>query len=234
MPLKQLLTKKLATKVGKTAVGKSVFLYEMWLRLIGRGLQLIFALVVIGLYGTKVHADADAGTGESVRWVFAVIVASLSAIVAVLFAIPQPFVRTARLFYVDFTIFILYIAVFGTFAITFLRIPNDAAHETYDGAKVSTMRHAVWIDLLNALFWLFTGGYGFFRTFVSRKADKMIDEKLDQLEKGVMSNVDNVDQKYMGGRINAASEFGSKHGVVLSELPQVAKKWERFPVHART
>ncbi|KAI0454332.1 hypothetical protein F5B21DRAFT_240603 [Xylaria acuta] len=201
-----------ATKFGKGAVTKPLYIYETWLRLVGRGLQLIFALVVVGLYGSRVNSDHGAGRSQAVQWVYAVIVASLSAITAVVFAIPQPFVKTARLFAWDLVLFVLWIAAFGTFAVIFLRMPDDDEHKWYENTRVSVMRHAVWVDLVNALFWVLTGGYGCFRTFVSRKVDEKMDRKLEQIESKVS---DKFGDKFgsdsnLGAKLGAASDIAAK------------------------
>ncbi|KAI8625719.1 hypothetical protein F5Y19DRAFT_241865 [Xylariaceae sp. FL1651] len=219
--------KSFATKFGKGAITKPIYIYETWLRLVGRGLQLIFALVVLGIYGSRVSSDHNAGNSQAVQWVFAVIVASLAAITSILFAIPQPFVKTARLFAWDFTLFVLWIAVFGTFAVIFLRIPEDDAHKWYEGTRVSTMRHTVWVDLVNAVFWLLTGGYGCFRTFVSRKVDEKIDGKLEELEGKVSDKFGSkVGESSLGSKIDAATQIGSK--VAPHIAPKFAPKLARF------
>ncbi|KAI1189124.1 hypothetical protein F5B17DRAFT_222514 [Nemania serpens] len=205
--------KALATKYGKGAVTKPLYLYEAWLRLVGRGLQLIFALVVVGLYGSRVSSDHSNGRPQDARWVYALFVASLSAITSVIFAIPQPFVKTARLFAWDFFLFVLWIASFGLFAVLFLRMPDDDAHKWYENTRVSTMRHAVWVDLVNAIFWLLTGGYGCFRTFVSRKVDAKIDSKLEEIE-GKVS--DRLGESELGAKLGAAAHVASK---VMPHVP---------------
>ncbi|KAI1112669.1 hypothetical protein F5Y14DRAFT_252074 [Nemania sp. NC0429] len=226
--------KSLVTKYGKGAVTKPLYLYETWLRLVGRALQLIFALVVVGLYGSRVSSDHNAGRPQSARWVYALFVASVSAATSVLFAIPQPFVRTARLFIWDFVLFIFWIAAFGVFAVLFLRMPDDDAHKWYENTRVSVMRHAVWIDLVNAIFWLLTGGYGCFRTFVSRKVDEKIDAKLEQIESKVS---DRIHESELGSKLGAAQNIASKLGAashVASKVmpqklaPTFAPKLPRF------
>lgn len=209
----------LASKFGKGAITKPIYIYETWLRLVGRGLQLIFALVVVGLYGSRVSSDHRHDRGQALQWVFALIVSTLAAITSIVFAIPQPFVRTARLFAWDFVLAILYIAVFGTFAVIFLRIPEDDAHKWYENTRVSTMRHAVWVDLVNAIFWLFTGAYGCFRTFVSRKVDEKIDGKLEQIEGKVAGKV--ADKM---GEANMA-KFGAASNIASKVAPHVAPKF---------
>ncbi|KAI0967348.1 hypothetical protein F4678DRAFT_446322 [Xylaria arbuscula] len=221
-----------AKKFGKGAITKPIYLYETWLRLVGRSLQLIFALVVVGLYGSRVSSDHSNGRSQAVQWVYALIVASFSAITAVLFAIPQPFVKTARLFAWDFTLFVLWIAVFGTFAVIFLRMPDDDAHKWYENTRVSVMHHAVWVDLVNAIFWLLTGGYGCFRTFVSRKVDEKIDSQLGKIENKVS---DKLEESSFGphiGKVSKVASFASKAAPVIA--PTYAPKIGRFQevVHA--
>ncbi|KAI2640069.1 hypothetical protein GGS21DRAFT_504910 [Xylaria nigripes] len=202
-----MLLKSVVTKFGKGAITKPIYLYETWLRLVGRALQLIFAIVVIGLYGSRVHSDHKAGNAQAVQWVYALGVASISAITAIIFAIPQPFVRTARLFVWDFVLAVLWIAVLGIFAVIFLPMPRDDAHKWYQNTRVSTMRHAVWIDLVNVIFWLGTGGYGCFRTFVSRKVDEKMDKKLNDIEAKV---TERVGDSSLGAKFETASHVASK------------------------
>ncbi|KAI0877487.1 hypothetical protein GGS24DRAFT_120723 [Hypoxylon argillaceum] len=217
--------KSFATKFGKGAITKPIYLYETWLRLVGRGLQLIFALVVVGLYGSRVSSDHSAGRPQSAEWVYALFVAALSAATAVLFAVPQPFVRTARLFAWDFTLFVLWLVVFGVFAVLFLRMPRDDAHKWYENTRVSTMRHAVWVDLVNAVFWVLTGAYGCFRTFVSRKVDGTIDTKLGQLEDKVS---DKFAESSVGAKFNESNlgtKLGAATNVASKVMPHVAPKF---------
>ncbi|KAI1366154.1 hypothetical protein F5Y08DRAFT_144493 [Xylaria arbuscula] len=218
--------KSFATKFGKGAITKPIYLYETWMRFVGRGLQFIFALIVVGLYGSRVSSDHSHERSQAVQWVFALFVSSLSAITAVLFAIPQPFVKTARLFAWDFTLFILWIAAFGTFAVIFLRMPDDDAHKWYENTRVSVMRGAVWVDLVNAIFWLLTGGYGCFRTFVSRKVDATIDHQLEKIENKV---ADKVEESGMGAKFGTATKVVSMASKVAPIVaPKHAYKINKF------
>ncbi|KAI1270548.1 hypothetical protein F5Y18DRAFT_368655 [Xylariaceae sp. FL1019] len=168
-------------KAGKMVVLRWLQTWMLPIRLVVRGIQLIFALTVIGLYGTKVHADSEPGQSQDARWVIALGAGSVAAITSVLFALAAiPQFKTHRLFAVDFAIAIFYFAIFGTFAVIFLPIPEDDEHETHDGASVSTMRHAVWIDLVNALFWALTGGWGCFFTFCGKKVKEVTDRGFDK------------------------------------------------------
>ncbi|KAI1840948.1 hypothetical protein JX265_004666 [Neoarthrinium moseri] len=164
--------KKLIAKAGKGAATKQIGLYENIARWAARGIQLVFALVVVGLYAHRVDEDRRAGRAQSAAWAYATVVAGMSCITCVVYAIP--FAPVHRLFAWDLTLFILWIAVFGTFANIFLKREEDE----YEGTSVRVMKVGVWIDLVNCLLWLATGAYGSFRTFLGRKA-KGLENKLD-------------------------------------------------------
>ncbi|KAI1336746.1 hypothetical protein F5Y15DRAFT_418567 [Xylariaceae sp. FL0016] len=184
MPILKSLASKF-TKVGKGAGTAQLRLYETWLRWAARGIQFIFALVVVGLYGYRVNKDRSDGNPQAAAWVYAVITGGLSCITCIVYAIP--FVPSPRIFFWDLTLFILWIAVFGTFANIFLKLPEG---QDYQGTDGDTMRHAVWLDLVNCLFWLGTGIYGCVRTFVGRKIDGKINKTLDSLEEKAMDKID--------------------------------------------
>lgn len=175
----------LFTKFGKGAASKQLYIYETWARWAARALQFVFALVVIGLYGNRVDHDRKAGDPQSPAWVYAVVVAGLSCVTCVIYAIPLPFLKIHRLFAWDLLLFILWIAVFGVFAGLFLKNTDDE----YQGTSVKVMKNAVWIDLVNCIFWLLTGLWGCFRTFVGRKVDGSINRGLGSIESKVSGKV---------------------------------------------
>lgn len=71
---------------------------------------LVLAAVTAGLYG----ADLNGGGRSDGRWVFAVVVAVISAVTALLYLLP--FVLRFMVVWVwDFVLFVLWIAVFGVF-----------------------------------------------------------------------------------------------------------------------
>jgi hypothetical protein len=76
-----------------------------------------------------------------------VVVGSFSAISALVYMIPLV-VRVPMLFVWDTILFIFWIAVFGVFGNLFIHA--DAQGE----GAITRMKHAVWIDLINALLWL--------------------------------------------------------------------------------
>ncbi|KAI9802558.1 MAG: hypothetical protein M1833_001630 [Piccolia ochrophora] len=121
-----------------------------------RFLMLIFALAVAGLYGTDLNNAQKANKAGDPKWIYAVVVASLSAITAVVYMIP--FVKSHVAFAWDALLFILWVAVFGR-----MYINEDPEG---DGG-VQRMKNAVWIDLINMLLWFFSaifGGVVFFRS----------------------------------------------------------------------
>ncbi|KAI2603741.1 hypothetical protein GGR54DRAFT_455994 [Hypoxylon sp. NC1633] len=196
MPLKSLVK-----KFGKGAATKQVYLYETWLRWIARGIQLILALIVCGLYGSRVDRDRRDGNAQSAAWVYALLVAGLSCVTCFIYGIPNPFAKLQphRLFAWDLILFILWIAVFGTFAAIFLKREDDE----YEGVNVALMKCAVWVDLVNALFWMCTGAYGCFRTFVGKKVNGKVDQYSNKVEDTINAKVD----QYVG---SAANNFSMK------------------------
>lgn len=168
-------------QVGKTWLKT----FEVIPRLICRGLQFLFAIIACGFYGNRVDADRKADDGFSPEWIFAILVAGLSAVTAVLFVVAVPIsalpfigsklkiTKTYRAFPWDATMFIAWIVVFGIFAGIFLGRESD---EPYKGASTGAMKTAVWIDLVNAIFWLVSGVYGGVKTFLGDKVDTLTDK----------------------------------------------------------
>lgn len=117
-----------------------------------RALQLIFAVVVAGLYGvdlahfTKIHAHADA------EWIYAEFIAAVSAISSLIFS----FMTSIHVAWsvLDATIFVLWLAQVGVFGSIFY--PKVRPEYVGSTLSVARMRAAVWIDLINMLLWLLT------------------------------------------------------------------------------
>lgn len=173
--------------------------FEIIARWIVRGIQLIFALIVIGFYGHRVDQDRKAGNPQSAAWVFAVITAGLSSIASVVYSVP--FIDSPRLWSFDLFLFILWIATFGTFAGIFLKRESGTK---YEDTSVRAMKVAVWLDLVNCIFWLCTGIYGCLRT----RCGAWFDKKLDRLfKKGEQKIEQGVDAGFDGARNGAQKYF---------------------------
>lgn len=175
------------TDAGKT-MGKSwLKTFEVIPRLVCRGLQLVFALIVCGFYGNRVDADRKGDDGYSPEWIFALVVAGTSAVTAVLFAAATPLgalpvigarlklFKTYRAFAWDLGLFVIWIAVFGLFAGIFLK-REGGDEDRYKGARTGAMKIAVWLDLVNAILWLVSGCYGCLKTCLGERADRLTDK----------------------------------------------------------
>ncbi|TVY38431.1 hypothetical protein LOCC1_G006927 [Lachnellula occidentalis] len=114
-----------------------------------RFVQLVLALTVCGLYGVDLQAADKHHKYSDGKWVYAEITASLSAFTALLYLLP--FISHIGLLFIwDTILFILWIALFGLFG-------NLYIHEHAEGdGGVQRMKNAVWVDLVNALLWLFS------------------------------------------------------------------------------
>ncbi|KAF2492763.1 hypothetical protein BU16DRAFT_466127 [Lophium mytilinum] len=124
------------------------------LRLIARLLQFVLALTVAGLYGVDLHNAHKAHVYADSKWVYAEVVAGISAITALVYTLPIPMIKPWFLWPLDTLIFILYMALFGTFGKMYI-------NENPEGdAGITRMKHAVWVDLVNMLLWFFTAVYG--------------------------------------------------------------------------
>lgn len=117
-----------------------------------RTLQLIFAIIIAGLYGvdlahfTEIHAHADA------EWIYAEFVATISAFTCLIFS----FMTSIHVAWsvLDAAIFVLWLAQVGIFGSIFY--PTVRSEYTGSTLSISRMRAAVWIDLVNMVLWLLT------------------------------------------------------------------------------
>ena len=119
------------------------------LRLILRLFQFVLALTVAGLYGVDLHhAHQKDGYIDS-KWVFAEVVAGLSAFTVLVYGIP--FFKSYWAFGWDWFLFVLWTALFGLFGRIFI-----PAHPTPKQSGQIRMQRAVWVDLASMLLWLVT------------------------------------------------------------------------------
>jgi len=114
-----------------------------------RFFQFVLALTVCGLYGVDLHHANQQHKYSDGKWVFAEVVGALSAFTALLYMIPF----TSRIpfaFAWDSILFILWISLFGLFGNLYIKANAQG------DSGIIRMKHAVWIDLVNALLWLFS------------------------------------------------------------------------------
>ncbi|KAK3722939.1 hypothetical protein LTR37_002084 [Vermiconidia calcicola] len=132
-------------------------------RIVLRFLQFILAITVAGLYGVDLHGASKNNGGADGRWVFAEVVAVLSIITVIVYA--MPFIKSYWGFAWDWMLFILWTALFGLFGSIY--IPAKPKGPQKDGQ--TRMKHAVWVDLINMLLWLVTAIYSTLIWFRGRK-----------------------------------------------------------------
>ncbi|MCJ1412964.1 hypothetical protein MMC19_007065 [Ptychographa xylographoides] len=125
-----------------------------------RFFQFVLALTVIGLYGTDLNNARIAHVYADGKWVYAVVVAVLAAVTALVFMVP--FFKTYKAFPWDFIVCFLWVVVFGIFGNLYIR-------ENAEGdAGIQRMKNAVWVDLANMLLWLISALFGLFMFFKFR------------------------------------------------------------------
>lgn len=112
-----------------------------------RFLQFIFAVAVLGLYGTELSNARKNHTGDYSKWVYAEVVGVLSAVTCLVYVLPK--VKSWWAFGWDLVLFILWVAVFGVFGKIYI-------HAKPVNGGVKRMKNAVWVDLVNMLLWLVT------------------------------------------------------------------------------
>lgn len=192
----------IAKTMAKGSIKKFFASPLMWARLVGRGTQFVFALIVVASYGARVNRDRREGNDQAAGWVYALFVAGLSAITSAVFAIP--FWRTHVYFLWDAFLFILWVAVFGTFARIFL--PLESGEDEYQGASIAAMKVAVWLDLVNCILWLDTAIYGFVYGWTTEKG-KGFGRLFARKATGKIGDLEN----------NATGKFNDKFGHKIDE-----------------
>jgi len=125
-----------------------------------RFLQFVLSLAVIGLYAQDLsHARLKSIYADS-HWVYAVLVASLSATLSLLYFIPFMTRAFTRYFFpADAVLALLWIALFGDFGRMYIGAdPQNVGHG--DGPGIQRMKNAVWVDFVCAMLWVGTAVWG--------------------------------------------------------------------------
>ncbi|KAJ5134165.1 hypothetical protein N7526_005530 [Penicillium atrosanguineum] len=159
-----------------------------------RFFQFVFGLAVIGLYGQDVHHDHKAKDTWNAKWVFALIVGFLATSTAVIHLIVPFLTRKvnyrpgAKLqlprFAWEFVLCVLWLTLFGIFGKLYIGVyPSDSnsdsskrdatstTSELGDASKINRMRHAVWVDLVNLVFWAVTASWALLQWLKARRED---------------------------------------------------------------
>lgn len=124
------------------------------LRILMRLFQFIMGIVVIGLYAQDLHKARKAGKYVDSKWVYAVFCGSISALVALIFMLPIPMIKSWMFFYVDTLIWFFWVVLFGIFGKMYLN------EDPKGNAGIVRMKRAAWIDMTNMLLWFITSVYG--------------------------------------------------------------------------
>lgn len=145
-------------------------------RLLLRGLQFLFGLIIVGIYGVNVGKGEENADNWSAAWYFGLIVAVIACISALFLARAAPLSPVSKnfkahcLFGWDLVLFFFWIIVFGVFTQIFHKRSDD---DQYKGSDTSEEKAAAWLDLFNALLWLTSGVYGAVRMWVLRRRNTL-------------------------------------------------------------
>ncbi|KAJ6092800.1 hypothetical protein N7486_008089 [Penicillium sp. IBT 16267x] len=191
-------TQYLAPEPPAPPISKGAKVLSMILSVL-RFLQFVFGLTVIGLYGKDVRHDHEDDDTYHAKWVFALIVGFLATSTAA-FHMILPFLmkrvnnsRNPKLhlpqFVWEFVLCIIWLTVFGIFGKMYIGVypinsssssKRDSSSSSSssdsttlvlgDASKINRMRHAVWVDLVNLLMWVFTASWVLLRWLKGRRA----------------------------------------------------------------
>lgn len=155
-------------------------------RLAVRGLQFLLGIVVVGVYGERVGAGrGDPARDASAAWSFGLVVAVAACLAAVLLAFAAPLgavsrrFKTHHLFGLDLLLCLMWFVAFGIF---FGIFHDRAGDDPYKGSSTAVEKGTAWLDLVNALFWLTSGAYGFMKTWVGRKRDAVLSQGREKMQ----------------------------------------------------
>jgi hypothetical protein len=164
-----------------------------------RFFQFVFGLAVVGLYGQDVHHDHTAKDTWNAEWVFALIVGFLATSTAAIHMI-VPFLTKKvsyrpgakmqlPLFAWEFVLCVLWLTLFGIFGKLYIGIypsgssdgdsskrdtSSSSTSALGDASKINRMRHAVWVDLVNLVFWAVTASWALLKWLKARRAENPI------------------------------------------------------------
>ncbi|KAJ3453815.1 hypothetical protein MRS44_018447 [Fusarium solani] len=123
------------------------------IRAVLRGLQCVFALVVVVIYALDLRRATQDGVKPDSTWIYAEFVAGLPMLVC----ISHLFLTTiqCRWTILDRLLFILWMAQFAVFAPMYIGSGKPPKNERFKPSQ-SRVRSVVWINLVGMLLWLAT------------------------------------------------------------------------------
>ncbi|KAK4869499.1 hypothetical protein LT330_005881 [Penicillium expansum] len=168
---------------------KLTFMFFSGLRI----LQVIFGLTVMGMYGKDVHHDHSEKHTWHSKWVYALVTAFFAIITAAIHLILPFVMRKAKLgagpgpalllpqFAWEFVVTVLWLTLFGIFGKMYIGVhPVESSSSSSktdtttsalgDASKINRMRHAVWIDIINLVFWVMSASWILIRWLKSRRS----------------------------------------------------------------
>ncbi|KAJ5317490.1 hypothetical protein PENANT_c036G08971 [Penicillium antarcticum] len=176
-----------------------------------RFLQFVFGLTVIGLYGKDVHHDHSEKHIWRSQWVYALVTGFLATVTAGIHLTMPFLMRRVKhasgpnakwllpQFAWEFVVTVLWLALFGVFGKMYIgvyavesssgsgkrdeAVTSTSTSSLGDADKITRMRHAVWIDVINLGFWVITSSWVLMRWLKSRRAAATEDAG-DDAEKG--------------------------------------------------
>ncbi|CAG8137902.1 unnamed protein product [Penicillium nalgiovense] len=152
-----------------------------------RFLQFVFGLTVIGLYGKDVHHDHSEKHAWHSKWVYALVTAFLATVTAAIHLILPFVMRKAKSgaaqlllpqFVWEFAVTVLWLTLFGIFGKMYIGAhpvekgdkTDDAISALGDASKITRMRHAVYVDVVNLVFWVMSASWVLVRWLKSRRS----------------------------------------------------------------
>ena len=160
-----------------------------------RTLQFVLAAIIAALYGVDLAQSTKTSTHASSEWIYAEVVASLSAITCIIHC----FCTVTRVGWCtwDFVLFVLWMAQTGVFGNIYIS-PSVEKNYERETSSLKRMRAGVWISLVCMVLWLGTFvlavGWCIRTRKVVRRTDKA--EAVKQGQQGSMKRIGDEESGY--------------------------------------
>ncbi|KAJ5329349.1 hypothetical protein N7452_009739 [Penicillium brevicompactum] len=184
-----------------------------------RTLQFVFAITVAGLYGVDLARATKSNTAAPTEWVYAEIVAALSAITCIIHC----FVTVVHVAWStwDGVLFVLWLAQTGVFGNIYTSGVKTSEYRTAT-SSLPRMQAAVWIDLVNMLTWFTTFILGIAWCCRTRKMTRRTDQ-LETTEGTGMTNDVDVESALSGYK-KELEELDAKRAAIERSIIESKEK----------